>query len=58
VYSPRRLVFAISQENTGLPGALAQRAPQESTVAYVCKGAHCEMPLQSLAELLAAVREN
>ena len=46
VYAPRRLVFAISRDETNLPGALADRAPVDGeTVAYRCLGTHCEMPV-------------
>jgi len=57
VYAPRRLVFAIPADETGLPGALAERAPIEGeTVAYRCVGTHCELPVttwEALAGQLA-----
>ena len=57
VYAPRRLVFAIPAGETGLPGALADRAPIDGeTVAYRCVGTHCELPVttwEALAEQLS-----
>ena len=54
VYAPRRLVFAIPADATGLPGALADRAPIEGqTVAYRCLGTHCEMPVTTWEALAA-----
>jgi uncharacterized protein YyaL (SSP411 family) len=58
LYSPRRLVFAIPAGCAELPGALAERAAQENTVAYVCRGSHCELPLHSLSELLSTIKES
>ena len=56
VYAPRRLVFAIPASETGLPGALAERAPLAGeTVAYRCVGTHCDLPVttwEALAEHL------
>ncbi len=54
VYAPRRLVFAIPADESGLPGALADRAPIEGqTVAYRCLGTHCEMPVTTWEALAA-----
>ena len=57
LYAPRRLVFAIGRDATGLPGALADRkAIDGDTVAYRCLGTHCEMPVttwEALAEQLS-----
>ena len=48
LYAPRRLVFAIPDDATDLPGALAERRPiPESCVAYRCVGSHCSLPLTS-----------
>jgi hypothetical protein len=48
VYAPRRLVFAIPDDEVGLPGALAERAPCDGeTVAYRCVGTHCDLPVTS-----------
>ena len=48
LYAPRRLVFAIPASESGLPGALADRAPRDGeTVAYRCLGTHCELPVTS-----------
>ena len=57
VYAPRRLVFAIPDDASDLPGALAERASVDGeTVAYRCVGTHCEMPVttwEALAGQLA-----
>jgi uncharacterized protein YyaL (SSP411 family) len=57
VYAPRRLVFAIPDDATDLPGALADRASIDGeTVAYRCVGTHCELPVttwEALAGQLA-----
>jgi hypothetical protein len=57
VYAPRRLIFAIPDDATGLPGALAERAPRPGeTIAYRCLGTHCELPVttwEALAGQLA-----
>ena len=58
VYAPRRLVFAISRDETDLPGALADRAPVDGeTVAYRCLGTHCEMPVTTWEALAGQLSE-
>ena len=57
LYAPQRLIFAVPDDATDLPGALATRAAADNTIAYVCKGNECGLPLASLEELLAAIRE-
>jgi len=48
LYSPSRLVFAIDENESDLPGMLAKReAIAEETVAYRCVGTHCELPVTS-----------
>jgi uncharacterized protein YyaL (SSP411 family) len=53
IYSPRRLLLAIPDSETDLPGALATRKPQASAVAYICRGTSCSAPIASLEELAA-----
>ena len=54
LYAPRRLVFGISSDVVGLPGALADRAAIDGeTVAYRCLGTHCEMPVTTWEALAA-----
>jgi len=55
LYQPRRLTFGIDK-NAVLPEALAGKAAQADTVAYVCKGTACEPPVNSLAALIALTR--
>jgi hypothetical protein len=52
VFAPRRLVLAIPAAATGLPPALADKAPRGGPTAYVCRGSVCSEPLQSLNTLL------
>jgi uncharacterized protein len=52
-YAPRRLVFAIPCDATGLPEALASKHWPGHTVAYLCRGETCSAPINSLAGLLS-----
>jgi hypothetical protein len=58
IYSPRRLLLAIPDSETDLPGALATRKPQVGTVAYICRGTSCSTPIASFEELAAELRES
>jgi uncharacterized protein YyaL (SSP411 family) len=51
------LVFAIPEAERNLPGALAARAPQRQTVAYVCRGTECSLPISSLEALASELSE-
>ena len=53
LYAPNRLVFAIPDEASDLPEALAAKRPTSDTVAYVCRGMTCSEPLRSLAAVVA-----
>ncbi len=58
LYAPRRLVYAIDDEASDLPGALAERAAIDGeTVAYRCLGTHCEMPVTTWEALAAQLSE-
>ncbi|WP_295392542.1 thioredoxin domain-containing protein [uncultured Thiodictyon sp.] len=50
-YQPRRLVLAIPDTATDLPGALAGMHPGTGPRAYRCRGTHCEPPVEELAQL-------
>jgi len=52
-YAPRRLCFAVPADAAELPGLLAERAPRETPVAYVCEGHTCKAPITDLAALEA-----
>jgi len=53
-FAPSRLVFAIDEDQVGLPGMLAERkAVPGETVAYRCVGTHCELPLKTWEALAA-----
>jgi uncharacterized protein YyaL (SSP411 family) len=56
VFAPRRLVLAIPADATGLPPALADKAPRAGTCAYLCRGSVCSQPLESLDALLGQLR--
>ncbi len=48
LFAPRRLVYAIPAGEKGLPGALAGRkAETNKTLAYVCKGTSCSLPIDN-----------
>ncbi len=54
IYAPRRLVYAIPAEETKLPGHLALRTPpDEGTIAYVCEGVRCSLPVTTWPALAA-----
>ncbi|MFO1395005.1 MAG: thioredoxin domain-containing protein [Steroidobacteraceae bacterium] len=55
-YDPKRYVIAVPADATGLPAALADKAPQATTVAYVCRGTTCSAPLTTLGDLLRELR--
>ncbi len=58
LYAPRRLVFAISRDEAGLPGVLADRkALDGDAVAYRCLGTHCEMPVTTWEALAGQLSE-
>jgi len=44
-YEPHRLALAIPND-AKLPGLLAERAPRERAVAYVCEGMTCRAPVE------------
>jgi uncharacterized protein YyaL (SSP411 family) len=56
VYVPTRLVLAIADDVDGLPPALAEKRPRDTTVAYVCRGTTCSAPVESLSGLIAMTR--
>ncbi len=58
LYAPRRMVFAIPADAAGLPGALAERKPDENQViAYRCIGTQCSLPVTSWEALAADLSE-
>ena len=56
VYAPKRLVFAIAADASGLPAAIADKKPLPETAAYVCRGMTCSAPVRSLSSLVALTR--
>ncbi len=57
-YAPRRMVFAIANDVSDLPGSLAQRKPQGTAVAYVCEGNQCSPPITQLASLMQTLEQS
>ena len=57
VYDPKRYVVAVPADATGLPPALADKAPGDRMVAYVCRGTTCSPPLSTLGGLLRELRD-
>lgn len=56
-YAPRRLLLAIPDSATALPGALADYAsPATGVTAYVCREGHCMAPVTTLDDLLESLR--
>jgi len=55
-YDPRRLVLAIPSDATDLPAGLADKKPQGTTVAYVCRGTTCSAPVSTLGELIRELK--
>ncbi|HYB63781.1 MAG TPA: thioredoxin domain-containing protein [Steroidobacteraceae bacterium] len=55
-FAPRRVVLAIPADATGLPPALAGKAPRGSAVAYICRGSTCSAPVESLEALLGQLQ--
>ncbi len=53
LYTPKRLVFAIPDDQQALPPALADKPAHAETVAYVCRGMTCSEPLRSISALAA-----
>jgi hypothetical protein len=51
-YAPRRQVYLIGDDETGLPGLLATRESRPGGVAYVCEGQTCALPVESPRALL------
>jgi uncharacterized protein len=54
-YSPRRMVVAIPARIAELPAALASKAARDGTLAYICRGPQCSEPVETLADLVAAL---
>ena len=56
LYDPRRIVLAIPADASGLPAGLAEKAPLDHTVAYLCRGTTCSPPLDTLGDLLRSLK--
>ncbi len=59
-YNPKRVCLSIPTNESDLPGLLADRKPQGSIVAYICRGTECRPPITNLETLekeLAPVKQ-
>jgi hypothetical protein len=56
LYAPRRMIFAIASDASGLPIALADKPARDPAVAYLCQGSTCSEPIEDLGELIARLR--
>jgi len=52
LYAPHRLVFTIPASLEGIHASIADKKPADATRAYVCRGATCSPPVESLADLV------
>ncbi len=52
-FNPHRLIFAIDDTQTDLPGLLAERRSADGPIAYVCRGTTCGAPIDSVEALTA-----
>ncbi|MCL4315949.1 MAG: thioredoxin domain-containing protein [Gammaproteobacteria bacterium] len=50
IYAPRRLLMAIPNDASELPGVMAERKPIDAMTAYVCEGLSCSAPLIDFEE--------
>ena len=47
----RTRIFTIPNTAEKLPGSLQQRSPADTTMAYLCRGFHCQAPITQLEEI-------
>jgi len=50
-YQLNKLVFAIPNSITKLPGLLNNKTATDKTMAYICSGTSCQPPIHSIKEL-------
>jgi uncharacterized protein YyaL (SSP411 family) len=51
LYAPTRMIFAIPEDTSALPPALAAKRAGAVTTAYVCTGMTCSAPLTELRDI-------
>ncbi len=56
VWRPQVSVIAIATDSAQLPQSLAEKKPQGSACAYLCRGSVCDAPYSSLADLIQALQ--
>ncbi len=57
-YAPRRLVFAIPQEERNLPGIVAAQSAGIEPQAYICQGMQCLPPIGLLSEFETKLKDS
>jgi uncharacterized protein YyaL (SSP411 family) len=57
-YVPRRFTLAIPATVNHLPGQLDARAPQDDTIAYLCKGNTCSAPVTDFGTFNTSLTES
>ncbi len=58
LFAPKRMVFAIDEDETDLPAGLADKTSKAGdTLAYRCIGTRCELPVTSWEALAASLSE-
>ncbi len=55
-FAPRCWILAVPADAAPLPAAIASRPAGDAPRAWLCRGSSCSAPIDSLAELLAALR--
>jgi uncharacterized protein YyaL (SSP411 family) len=55
-YAPRRITIAVPDDGAVLPGLLAERVPRGDVVAYLCRGHHCDAPIEDFETYDEALR--
>ena len=55
LYAPNHFCLAIDDEQTDLPEGLAERKSGNSTIAYLCSGFQCSIPITSQQDLSSAL---
>jgi uncharacterized protein len=58
VFAPRRWTLAVPADATGLPEAIASKPATQAPLAYVCRGAQCSAPIDSLEALLEQLADH
>ena len=59
IFSPKRMVFSIPNNEKGLPESLAiKRSNEGKPTAYICKGHSCSEPIEKFEDLIKKITES